>query len=224
MSGYGVIAAYIRVSSKSQDLATQRHAIAQACRQRRVDVDKWFEDVVSSRADVRPGLKRLKDYVRGGLVTELYVWRLDRLSRGTICEVLNLLNEFAAAGCQVFSVADSFPMEAGPFRELVLAMVAWAAHMERQNIADRVSAARERIESQGGKWGRPSQLDEEVIEHIVHLRTVEGRTVRNIAMAVGVHRATVYYHLRRLGNPPPNGGKKPPVNIEIRHRQGGASR
>jgi DNA invertase Pin-like site-specific DNA recombinase len=37
--------------------------------------------------------------------------------------------------------------------------MAWAAKMERTAINDRISAARERVEAEGGRWGRPSRVD-----------------------------------------------------------------
>ena len=55
-------------------------------------------------------------------------------------------------------MADGFSLD-GPAAEVVLAVMAWAAKMERLAIAERISAARERIESEGGRWGRPSRVD-----------------------------------------------------------------
>src|SRR5256885_11211629 len=54
------------------------------------------------------------------------------------------------------SVADGFDL-AGPAAEIILAVVSWAAKLERLAINERIAAARERIEAEGGKWGRPDR-------------------------------------------------------------------
>lgn len=180
-----MIAAYVRVSSKAQDCATQRHAIES----RHVLIDDWFEDVVSSKASLRPELQRLRKLVWGGRYTDLYVYKLDRLSRGTICEVMNLMNEFASHGCIVHTVGDALPLD-GPFREPMLAMLAWAANYEREMIADRVRAARERVEASGGSWGRPRKVSLEQQRQIKAM-VGEGRSDNYISMALKIPRGTV---------------------------------
>jgi DNA invertase Pin-like site-specific DNA recombinase len=62
--------------------------------------------------------------------------------------------------------------------------------MERLAINERISAARERVEAEGGRWGRPSRIDEALRGRIVSLRN-EGRSLRKIAVALKVPLATV---------------------------------
>lgn len=179
-----MIAAYVRVSSKAQDCATQRHAIES----RHIRIDDWFQDVVSSKA-ARPELQRLRKLVWGGRYTDLYVYKLDRLSRGTICEVMNLMTEFATHGCVVHTIADELPLE-GPFREPMLAMLAWAANMERTMIAERVRAARERVEAAGGTWGRPPKVTRSQQMSIAALVQM-GKSDNYIAQALKIPKGTL---------------------------------
>ena len=60
-----VIAAYLRVSSKSQDLRMQREAVKRASKARGEPVTHWFVEKTPG-AGVRPELDRLRKLVRGG--------------------------------------------------------------------------------------------------------------------------------------------------------------
>lgn len=45
-----------------------------------------------------------------------------------------------------------------PAAEVVLAVMAWAAKMERLAINERISAARAQLEEEGRSWGRPPRF------------------------------------------------------------------
>lgn len=188
------VAAYVRVSSKAQTLKTQRDAINRAATARGATITEWYAERVSSRND-RPELTRLKNDVRAGRFAKLFVFKLDRLSRGTICEMLNLMNEFKANGCEVESVADNLPFH-GPFREMIISAIALCASMEREAIQDRVAAARLRVEASGGTWGRPRRMTPELLERAQSMRN-KHIPVCTIARRLGVSRPTVYRALRR---------------------------
>jgi len=87
------------------------------------------------------------------------------------------------------ALADGFALD-GPAAEVVLAVVAWAAKMERLAINERISAARERVEAEGRSWGRPSRLSAEEIARVRELRAA-GRSLRQISIALKVPLATV---------------------------------
>lgn len=184
-----MVAAYIRVSSRSQDLATQRDAISRAARARRHRIGRWFEEKQSAKSLARPVLGELRDAVRRGAVTTLYVFRIDRLTRSGIRDTLGLLEELRGAGCKVITIADGFDLDS-PASELVLAGIAWAAQWERAALGERISAARARVR----KWGRPRR-------HIDVTRALEleakGKSIRQIAVTLKVPRTTVQRALAR---------------------------
>ena len=194
-----MIAAYVRVSSKAQDLATQRDAITRACEARGLKVDVWYSEQISTRKD-RPELRRLRQDAGAGKFSRLFVFRLDRLSRGTICEMLNLLQEFKGAGCQLVSVADGLPLDS-PFGEYIVAAIAMCAAMEREAIANRVASARARVEASGGTWGRPGVVDEAKAERIGNMRR-KGYSLRKIAKLVRLPTSTVFDHLKAVSGKP----------------------
>jgi DNA invertase Pin-like site-specific DNA recombinase len=190
----GVITAYVRVSSQDQNLATQRDAISRAARARGHRIGRWFEEKQSGKSLARPVLGELRELVRRGVVTTLYVFRIDRLTRSGIRDTLALLEELRGAGCKVITLADGFSLE-GPGCELVLAAIAWAAQMERAALGERISAARARVR----RWGRPRRDVD-----VARARELEakGKSIRQIAAALKVPRTTVQRALARSSSVP----------------------
>lgn len=188
--------AYMRVSSRAQDLATQRVAIEKAAHARGDTIGVWFAEKKSGRTVARPELDRLRAEVRAGRVGKLYLYRLDRLTRSGIRDTFEVIEELRAHGVQVVSVSDGFALD-GPAAEVILAVIAWAAKMERLAINERISAARERLEAEGRPWGRPPRLSEAECARLRALRE-QGRSVRDIAVAMKVPRSTVARALARV--------------------------
>lgn len=193
-------AAYLRVSTTQQDWKLQRDAVTRAARARGDTIPKrlWFEEKKSGRNIERPVLQKLRDAVRAGHVGRVYVFRIDRLTRSGIRDTLGLVEEFKAHGAELVTVADGFNL-AGPGAEIVLAVMAWAAQMERNAIGERIKAARVRIEAAGGRWGRPRRVDPTTLEKARALER-KGKSVRAIAIALKVPRSTLSDALSEKGH------------------------
>ena len=192
LTGSG-IAAYIRVSSRSQDFPTQKAAIARAAEARGEAIETWYSEKASGRSLERPELAMVRATAQAGLIRRLYIFRIDRLTRSGIRDTLAVVEELRQCGCQLVTVADGFQID-GPWSDIVLAVMAWAAQMERLAIGERIAAARKRVEAQGGRWGRPRSVDRKTRERIASLRA-EGRSVRSIAMALKIPRSTIVDHM-----------------------------
>lgn len=183
------IAAYIRVSSRAQDHATQRDAIERAAKNRGEKVGRWFAEKRTAKTMARPELAELRRVAATGEVRKLYVFRLDRLARSGIRDTLELVHELKGLGVELVTVADGFDVS-GPAWEIIAAVMAWAAQMERLATNERISAARDRIEAEGGRWGRPRRLsDGEIVE--IEAWKEKGLTVREIARNLKIPRSTV---------------------------------
>jgi DNA invertase Pin-like site-specific DNA recombinase len=196
-----MIAAYIRVSSPQQSFASQKSAIEQAARGRSEKIERFFQEKkggASSSAKARPVFAELLASVRRGELSKLYVFRVDRLGRGGIRDTLANVDVLRSCGCQLVSVADGFSLD-GPAGDVVLAVMAWAAQMERQALGDRISAARRRIEAAGGRWGRPRRIDPGELAKIRALCDA-GHSHRVIAARVKVPRSTIQRALAQKGH------------------------
>jgi len=69
------------------------------------------------------------------------------------------------------TIADGFSF-GGPGGEIVLAVLAWAAQIERASIGERIAAARTRVEASGGHWGRPRRVGDALA---IKVRKAESR-------------------------------------------------
>jgi DNA invertase Pin-like site-specific DNA recombinase len=188
--------AYVRVSSKAQDLSMQRAAVERVATARGDHIETWYSEKRSARTIKRPELDRVRADARVGLIKKLYVYRLDRLTRSGIRDTFEVIEDLRGHGVELVTVSDGFDLN-GPAAEVVLAVMAWAAKMERLAINERIAAARERVESEGGKWGRPRRLDDAAEEKVQQLRG-QGRSLREIAVALKIPRATVARTIARL--------------------------
>lgn len=183
------VACYLRVSSRAQTAVSQLDAIQRVAAARGDRLATTYEEKRSAATMSRPELTRMRLDAQAGKIEKLYVFRLDRLSRTGIEDTLAILEELRGHGVKVVSVSDGFDLE-GPAAEIIISVLAWAAKMERLVMRERVSAARDRIEAEGGTWGRPSELDPKVRAKI-GAYVARGKTIRWIAAAVKIPRATV---------------------------------
>lgn len=191
----GAIAGYVRVSSKSQTDRMQRAAIERAAVSRNDEIKTWYADRLTGDSLHRPELGRLLSDTRQGVVKRVYVYRLDRLTRRGIRDTLEIVDELTRYGCELVTLADGFDF-ASPAAEVVMAVLSWAAKIERVAINERIAAARVRVEGNGGHWGRPFRMTSEQSEACLSL-AAEGVSIRAIAGRLRVPRSTVASYLSR---------------------------
>jgi DNA invertase Pin-like site-specific DNA recombinase len=183
-----MIAAYYRVSSKAQDIGMQKAAVERAAAARGDGIAAVYEEKRSAKTVDRPVLARLRQAAREGKIAKLYLYRLDRLTRSGIRDTLEVMDELRRHGVEVVSVADGFD-PSGPAAEIILAVMAWAAKMERLAINERIAAARERVEAEGGSWGRKPSLDAATTARGASLCPQHG--VRRAAAMLGVSKSAL---------------------------------
>ena len=126
--------AYYRVSTSDQSIQSQRAAMGGG-------FDEEFDDVGVSGAMLaakRPGFAKLLAFIRKG--DTLHVYAVDRLGRDALdvqSTVRLLLDKGVAVHVQGLGVM------AKGIGELILAVLAQVADMERQRIAERTAAGRQ---------------------------------------------------------------------------------
>jgi putative DNA-invertase from lambdoid prophage Rac len=126
--------AYYRVSTADQSVEAQEHAMSG-------DFDKTFRDEGVSGsilATRRPGFSRLLDQVRAG--DTVCVYAVDRLGRDAL-DVQATVRHLIDKGVTV-DVHGLGPIGRG-VGEIILAVLAQVADMERRRITERTSAGRD---------------------------------------------------------------------------------
>ncbi|WP_110960488.1 recombinase family protein [Acidovorax sp. ST3] len=158
--------AYYRVSTLDQNIECQRQALNSV-------FDVEFSDVGISGsvpALERPGFKELFAYIRRG--DSLHVYAIDRLGRDAI-DVQSTVRLLLAKGVEL-EVHGLGRLGTG-VGELILAVLAQIADMERARIIERTRLGRERAQAliastgrtQNGKFslGRPSAADAATVKN-----------------------------------------------------------
>lgn len=181
--------AYYRVSTGDQSIEAQRQALGGA-------FDREFEDVCVSGATLaqeRPGFSQLLSYVREGDTLCLYA--LDRLGRdaldvqATVRKLLDLGVTLDVRGIGIVGRGAG---------EIVVAVLAQIADLERQRIKERCDAgreaAREALKTTGkthrGKTslGRPVAAN---AQEVAEWRKVNRSSIRETSSHFGISKATV---------------------------------
>ena len=187
--------AYYRVSTADQSVDSQRHALAQG-----KPFDKEFSDQSVSGAipaAQRPEFAKLSAYVREG--DTVHVYAVDRLGRDAL-EVQATVRALLLRGVSV-EVHGLGTIGRG-VGELILAVLAQVADMERNRITERTAAgratAKASLEATGkthrGKTslGRPMRGDPAIVRA---WRAAKGASIAATAEEFKLSRATVKRYL-----------------------------
>lgn len=181
--------AYYRVSTGDQSIEAQRHAMGG-------DFDKTFSDEGVSggvMAAARPGFAKLLEQVRPG--DTLCVYAVDRLGRDAL-DVQTTVRRLIDAGVTV-EIHGLGQIGRG-VGEIILAVLAQVADMERHKIRERTEAGRAATREKlriGGKTrrgrdslGRPMKGDR---VEVVAWRQLNAASIRDTAMHFKLSEATV---------------------------------
>jgi putative DNA-invertase from lambdoid prophage Rac len=182
--------AYFRVSTTDQSISSQRAALGGK-------FDKEFKDEGVSGAipaAQRPGFSKLLQYVREGDV--LFVYAVDRLGRDAL-DVQTTVRSLIERGVAI-EVHGLGRIGGKGVGELILAVLAQVADMERHRIAERTRQGRETAKAalaatgrtHRGKTslGRPRLADPDAVRK--WRRENEG-SIAAAAAQFGISRATV---------------------------------
>lgn len=186
--------AYFRVSTSDQSIQAQRHALLQAAGGESFD-EEFKDEGISGTvpAAQRPGFAALLKHIRKG--DTLHVYAVDRLGRDAL-DVQATVRELLRRGVAV--EVHGLGRIAQGVGELILAVLAQVADMERQRIVERTAAGRDRarasLEETGkthkGKasMGRPHAADPAAV---VQWRKETGASIAKTSEHFGLSTATV---------------------------------
>lgn len=186
-------AIYCRVSSRNQDVRSQQPDLM-----RWADAADgavvWYFDKFTGRTMDRPAMRRLMDAVGAGQVSQVVVWRLDRLGR-TAKGLTALFEELTARKVGLVSLKDGLDLST-PAGRLMANVLASVAAYETEVRAERILAGQAAARAAGKRWGgsakgRRLKVTVEQVALIRQLRA-DGRPIAAIARATGLSRPTVY--------------------------------
>ena len=193
-----MIYGYIRVSTDHQHTANQRHEIELFTSQNEMKIDKWVEEVISSRKPLHERklgkiLKRLKKN------DILIATELSRLGRNLL-EVMGILQECLEKGCQIWTLKENYRLGADIQSKVLAFAFSLASEIERQLISERTKISLQRLKDEGRHLGRPYgssyQKLQKQHDRIIYLLE-KGVSKAEIARSFGCSWLTVHRYIQR---------------------------
>ena len=189
-------ALYARVSTlnNGQDVSMQVREFEEFCASRKWTVaDRYIDSGISGSKDSRPELNRLMADAKRRKFDAVVVYRFDRFARSTR-HLVNALAEFNALEIQFISMHEGIDTST-PNGRLVFGIFASIAEFERDLIRERVRSGIANRKAKGLRTGRrPANIDRDRLRQLC----AEGKTVRDIAQALGHSRSLVHKTLKNL--------------------------
>jgi DNA invertase Pin-like site-specific DNA recombinase len=148
-----MIYGYIRVSTDKQTTENQRFEILKFADEKKLTVDAWIEETISST-------KKLDDRKLGALINQmgkddvLLVTELSRLGR-SIMEVMGILNVLMEKQVKVFTAKERYELGNNINSKVLAFAFSLSAEIERSMISSRTKEALARRKSEGKQLGRP---------------------------------------------------------------------
>lgn len=145
--------AYIRVSTDHQNVENQKHEIQAFTQRQDIQIDKWIEEVISSRKPLQERRlgKLLKKLKKGDI---LIATELSRLGRNLL-EVMGILQSCLEKDCQIWTLKENYRLGADIQSKVLAFAFSLASEIERQLISERTKHSLQRLKAEGKKLGRP---------------------------------------------------------------------
>jgi DNA invertase Pin-like site-specific DNA recombinase len=149
-------ALYLRISTDQgkQDADNQRLQLRQFCNTQDWPITAEYEDHETGSKSDRAGFRQMMHDASPRKWDLLVFWSLDRFTREGTLATLKYLEQLEGYGIRWRSLTEPWIDSAGPFRDVVIALLASLAKQERVRIQERVRAGLERAKVKGTKSGR----------------------------------------------------------------------
>jgi site-specific DNA recombinase len=194
------VALYCRVSTNSQDTASQESELKRFAQLRGWTIFKIYRDRGYSGANInRPAFQELLSDVRRHRFDIVLFFRLDRIARSLreLINVVELCRQHKIGFVSSSEGIDTSSDSASGSGELIFQIFGAVAQFERSLIGSRVRAGLQHAREQGKRIGRPVQkvLSEGEQKEVLEEREQKGTSLRALAKK---HRTTVWQVSRAL--------------------------
>lgn len=187
------IAVYVRVSSKAQDHRSQLPDLERWAEAQDEPV-QWYRDTASGKTMDRPAWRELEQAYRMGQVSQIVIWRLDRLGR-TAAGLTSLFDDLRQRRVNVVSLKDGLNLSTAAGR-LMANVLASVAQYDNEVRSERIRAGQAVAWAKGKAWGGSMAGKRKKVtrtqEKMIRRMKEEGESVTAIAKAVGLSRPTIY--------------------------------
>jgi len=166
---------YIRVSKDEQEISleAQRNAIEADALRRGWNPEYLIDHGFSGGSLKRPAITEALERLERGEAKTLIVAKLDRLSR-SVADFAALMEKAQSQGWSLIALDIGVDMTT-PAGQLIANVMAAVAQWERTVISQRTKDALAALKAKGVRLGGPSEMDPEVRDRIVAMRTGPAR-------------------------------------------------
>jgi len=184
---------YCRVSTNdgSQDTDNQRIQLRQFCADQQWEVVEYVDHDSGGKSERTAFQALLRDAAMRRFDIVVF-WALDRFSREGTLATLRHLERLESYGVRWRSFTEPWIDSAGPFRDVIIALLATMARQERVRLGERVKAGLDRARARGTRSGKAVGRPRKVFrrDQVAELRH-QGLSWRQIARRLGVGEGTV---------------------------------
>ncbi len=164
------------------DTENQLHELREFCKRSGWAIEHEYIDRASGKTDARPQFQRMFNDASKRKFDLVLFWALDRLSREGMLETLNHFKRLESCGIGWRSYTEAYFDSCGPFKDVVVSLMASLAKIEREKISERTKAGLRRARRDGKTLGRP-RVEVDVLR--VRKLQAGGMGLREIAEKTG---------------------------------------
>jgi len=192
---------YMRVSSSSQSTRSQKPDLLRWIKAQSPEANiRKFQDKCTGKTMDRPAWNRIEQLISSNRVSQLVIWRLDRLGR-TASGLTKLFEELQKHKCNLISLKDSLDLST-PAGRLMANVLASVAAYENEVRTERIVAGQQAAKAEGITWGgsKKGALHKHTKEQVRAICKMKerGEKVCVIAKTTGVNRQSIYRILKRV--------------------------
>jgi len=182
---------YSRVSTSNQEVENQIQLLKEICERKGYQLVDVISDVMSGSKG-RTERKGFDKLIKGSIKKEwdsILVWSVDRLGR-SLKDLVSFLDEINSVGCDLY-IHQSGLDTSTPSGKMMFQMIGVFSEFERTMISERVKLGQQRVKSEGKHIGRPTNMNEGMIQSIKFMRE-KGLGIRRISKDLQIGTGTVY--------------------------------
>lgn len=184
------VALYARVSTSDgrQSLDNQLRELRRYARGQAWRIASEFTDEISGTKEKRPGLDDLLQAAACRPFEIVLAYDLSRMTRNGPASAFAMLERLKACGIEFWSYREEYFRTAGPAGPILIAIAAFLAEREREQIVGRINAGIARAKAAGVQFGRRRVVIDRA--RLADLRN-EGKSLRECAHIMGRSKSAI---------------------------------
>ena len=148
-------AIYARVSTDRQESMNQIAELREYAARQGWEIVREYVDEDVRGKDRKPQLKALLLDAHQRRFDVAIFWALDRLTRAGVKDAIDILHRLGSSGVDFVSFREPYLTSLGPFRDMVVGILATIANVETVRMSERIRSGLSRAKAEGKHVGRP---------------------------------------------------------------------